>query len=183
MDGGVISGRLEDLQGRFNLNNLVTSQGTVDSHYQAQFERLLATLGLDPGIAGVVVDWLDADAETNFPNGAEDEAYAATNPPYRTPNWPITSTSELSAMSGIEAEGYRALLPYVTALPSGTTLNVNTATAPVLASLSDNIDLARATSLMEQRGDIGFTGIESTLEAWWSRTLTHASPGPAITFC
>ena len=161
VDGGVISGRMEDLHGRFNLNNLVTPQGEVDPLSLAQFQRLLATLGLDPGIAGVVVDWLDADAEPNFPNGAEDDAYAAANPPYRTPNWPITSTSELSAMTGIEAEGYRALLPYVTALPSGTTLNVNTASAPVLASLSDDIDLAQAATLVEQRGAAEFVDIET----------------------
>ena len=161
VDGGVISGRMEDLHGRFNLNNLVTPQGEVDPLSLAQFQRLLATLGLDPGIAGVVVDWLDADAEPNFPNGAEDDAYAAANPPYRTPNWPITSTSELSAMTGIEAEGYRALLPYVTALPSGTTLNVNTASAPVLASLSDDIDLAQAATLVEQRGAAEFVDIQT----------------------
>ena len=161
VDGGVISGRMEDLHGRFNLNNLVTPQGEVDPLSLAQFQRLLATLGLDPGIAGVVVDWLDADAEPNFPNGAEDDAYAAANPPYRTPNWPITSTSELSAMTGIEAEGYRALFPYVTALPSGTTLNVNTASAPVLASLSDDIDLAQAATLVEQRGAAEFVDIQT----------------------
>ena len=162
VDGGAITGRLEDLQGRFNLNNLVTPQGEADPLSQAQFERLLASLGLDPGVAGVVVDWLDADAETHFPNGAEDDAYAAANPPYRTPNWPITSTSELTAMSGIDAEGYRALRPYVTVLPSGTTVNVNTASPPVLASLSDDIDLARAAALAEQRGEIGFADIEGT---------------------
>ena len=162
VDGGVISGRLEDLHGRFNLNNLVTPQGEVDPLSQAQFQRLLATLGLDPGLAGIVVDWLDADTETNFPNGAEDDAYATTIPPYRTPNWPITSTSELTAMTGIEAEGYRALLPYVTALPTGTTLNVNTASAPVLASLSDDIDLAQAASLVEQRGGAELVDIETS---------------------
>ena len=162
LDGGAITGRLEDLQGRFNLNNLVTSQGELDSVSLAQFQRLLATLGLDPSVAGAVVDWLDADGDTHFPNGAEDDAYAATNPAYRTPNRSITSASELLAMSGLEAESYRALLPYVTALPSGTTLNVNTASAPVLTSLSDAIDIAQATSLLEQRGETGFAGIEST---------------------
>ena len=160
VDGGAIGGRIEDLQGRFNLNNLITPQGEVDALSQAQFERLLATLGLDPRVAGVVVDWLDADAETRFPDGAEDDAYAAATPPYRTPNRPITSASELTAMAGIEAEAYRALSPHVTALPSGTALNVNTASAPVLASLSDDIDLARAASLVEQRGAIGFADIE-----------------------
>ena len=162
VDGGAISGRLEDLQGRFNLNNLVTTQGSVDPVSLAQFERLLATLGLDPAGAGAVVDWLDADGDTHFPSGAEDDAYAGANPPYRTPNWPITSTSELNAIAGIEAEGYRTLLPYVTALPSGTPLNVNTAPAPILASLSDNIDLAQAASLVEQRGSAEFVDMEAT---------------------
>lgn len=161
VEGGVISGRIEDLHGRFNLNNLVTPQGEVDLVSQAQFQRLLASLGLDPAIAGVVVDWLDADAEPNFPDGAEDDAYAAIIPPYRTPNWPITSASELTAMIGIEAEGYRALIPYVTALPSGTTLNVNTASAPVLASLSDDISPGQAASLVEQRGGAEFVDIET----------------------
>ena len=64
-------------------------------------------------------------------------------------------------MTGIEAEGYRALFPYVTALPSGTTLNVNTASAPVLASLSDDIDLAQAATLVEQRGAAEFVDIQT----------------------
>ena len=162
VDGGAIDGRLEDLQGRFNLNNLVTPQGELDPVSLAQFERLLAALGLDPSVAGAVVDWLDADVETHFPHGAEDDAYAGAMPPYRTPNWPITSTSELAAMSGIGAEGYRTLLPHVAALPTGTPLNVNTASAPVLASLSDDIGLAGAAALLERRGGAGFADIDAT---------------------
>ncbi len=166
VDGGFISGRLEDLQGRFNLNNLITSQGVVDTDALAQFERLLTTLGLDPAAAGAVVDWIDADTDTRFPNGAEDDAYAAATPPYRTPNWPITSTSELAAMSGIGSEGYHLLRPHVTALPSGTRLNVNTASVAVLASISDDIDLVRAASLLEQRGTDGFADIDSAFGEW-----------------
>lgn len=166
VDGGVIGGRLEDLQGRFNLNNLVTPQGEADPVAIAQFERLLAVLGLDPAIAGIVADWLDTDADPHFPGGAEDAAYADANPPYRTPNGPITSTSELLAMSGIEPESYRTLLPHVSALPSGTRLNVNTASAPVLASLSDEIDPVVAASLLRQRGDSGFADIEGTFAEW-----------------
>ena len=161
VDGGTIGGRIEDLQGRFNLNNLVTPEGGVDEQARLQFERLLNSLGLDVNLAGIVVDWLDADSEATFPGGAEDDAYAAATPPYRTPNWPITSASELTAMAGIEADGYRTLLPYVTALPSGTRLNVNTASAPVLASLSDDIDLAQATTLIELRGKSNFEDIDT----------------------
>ena len=163
VDGGVISGRLEDLQGRFNLNNLVYT-GVVDELSQRQFERLLASLGLDRALAGVVIDWLDADAEALFPYGGEDNVYTANTPPYRTANTVITSPSELMAMAGFEPETYRVLLPYVTALPSGTALNVNTASDYLLASLSDDIDLALAGSLVAQRGQADFADIDTAFE-------------------
>ncbi len=99
VDGGAISGRVEDLQGRFNLNNLVTPQGQEDEIARRQFERLLVSLELDPALAGVALDWLDADGDTEFPFGAEDATYAGFDPPYRTPNFVITSPSELLAMS------------------------------------------------------------------------------------
>jgi general secretion pathway protein K len=164
VDGGLISGRIEDLQGRFNLNNLITPQGEVDQIAKRQFERLLETLQLDPGLATVVVDWLDNDSEAGFPSGGEDATYAGMNPPYRTPNALITSSSELMANAGFDLEIYRQVAPYVTALPSGTRLNVNTASDVVLASLSDDIDLAGATALIEERGGANFTDINLTFE-------------------
>ena len=164
VDGGVISGRVEDLQGRFNLNNLVTPQGGEDEIARRQFERLLEMLELDPSLAGVAVDWLDPDSETKFPFGAEDDVYAGFDPPYRASNTVITSPSELMAMSGFERESYRLLLPYVTALPSGTTLNVNTASDVLLASLSDDIDLSRGVALIEERGGADFPDISASFE-------------------
>ncbi|MFP6828191.1 MAG: type II secretion system minor pseudopilin GspK [Gammaproteobacteria bacterium] len=164
VDGGVISGRVEDLQGRFNINNLVTPQGEEDEIARRQFERLLEMLELDPSLAGVAVDWLDPDSETKFPFGAEDDVYSGFDPPYRASNTVITSPSELMAMSGFELESYRLLLPYVTALPSGTTLNVNTASDVLLASLSDDIDLSRGAALIEERGGADFPDISASFE-------------------
>lgn len=161
VDGGVITGRLEDLQGRFNLNNLIRADGAVDPQALAQFERLLTLVEIDPSAAGAVVDWLDPDAEMHFPNGGEDAAYAGIDPAYRTPNAMITSPSELMAIGGFERDTYNAIAPYVTALPIGTTLNVNTASATVLASLSETIDLSQAESLVEERGDAGFADIDA----------------------
>ena len=100
-----------------------------------------------------------------FPRGAEDAAYASSNPPYRVPNSIITSPSELRAMFGLELQDYGRLLPYVTALPVGTRLNVNTASEYVLASLSGDISLAAAESMIrEQRGLNGFIDINNTFE-------------------
>jgi general secretion pathway protein K len=162
VDGGVITGRLEDLQGRFNLNNLVTFDGKEDELMRRQFERLLASVGLDPALAGDVIDWLDPDVDQQFPNGAEDPVYAGMTPQYRTANTMITSTSELMAISGFDQESYELVAPYLAALPRGTTLNVNTAPDVVLASLSDDIDSSMAASLVEERAGADFPDIEST---------------------
>lgn len=162
VDGGFINGRIEDLQGRFNLNNLITPQGETNEMYLLQFQRLLITLQLDPGLAAVVADWLDANTEASFPSGAEDATYAGVDPPYRTPNTVITSASELLANAGFDLETFRVLAPYVTALPSGTSINVNTASDVVLASLSDDIDLTTAAALIEERAGANFLDIDTT---------------------
>lgn len=164
VEGGLISGRIEDLQRRFNLNNLISPQGIEDPLARRQFERLLESLQIDPTLAGVVVDWLDADSEASFPGGGEDAAYAGVDPPYRTPNSIISTPSELMANVGFDRELFRALSPFVTALPPGTRLNVNTASAVVLASLSDDIDLAQADALVQERGPADFTNIDQTFE-------------------
>ena len=162
VDGGAIVGKLEDLQGRFNLNNLVSANGTENELARQQFERLLFRLDVDPALAGAVVDWLDPDTELRFPTGGEDVVYSDSDPPYRTANSPITSASELMAVAGFDRDTYRLVAPYVTVLPSGTKLNVNTASDVVLSSLSDDIDIATAGSLVEQRADGEFVDIDET---------------------
>jgi general secretion pathway protein K len=76
----------------------------------------------------------------------------------------ITSASELMAIKGFDRDIYRRLAPYITVLPVGTKLNVNTASDVVLASLSDMIDISTADSLIEQRGDGAFLNIDMTFE-------------------
>ena len=164
VDGGTISGKLEDLQGRFNLNNLINASGEQDELARKQFERLLQVLDLDPTLAGAVVDWLDADTEIRFPDGGEDGSYTDTDPQYRTANAMVTTPSELMAVLRFDREIYTKLAPYVTVLPSGTKLNVNTAPDVLLASLSENIDLSTAASLVEERGGADFVDIDRTFE-------------------
>ncbi|MCH8959239.1 MAG: type II secretion system minor pseudopilin GspK, partial [Proteobacteria bacterium] len=159
IEGGAIRGFLEDMQGRFNLNNLVDRGRQVDEGALEQFERLLTVLELDPALARITVDWLDRDLEPGFPSGAEDSFYTARIPPYRTANLAITSASEIMAIGEMDAASFHILAPYVTALPNGTALNVNTASAPVLRSLSDQISDTVAENLIGERGDQGFDGL------------------------
>jgi general secretion pathway protein K len=162
IEGGFIAGRLEDLQGRLNLNNLINPDGSENTLVVEHFERLLQLLEVDPSIAGAVVDWLDPDVELRFPTGGEDTTYASNDPPYRTPNGLITSASELMAVVGMDQEGFRRVEPYVTALPQGTTLNVNTSSELVLAALSEDIGTTMAANLVSERADGAFEDIEAS---------------------
>jgi general secretion pathway protein K len=135
VDGGAMRGALEDMQGRFNVNNLLSSDGTANEFSIVRFERLLTFAGADPRWARILADWLDADTVPGFPEGAEDGAYLAQNPPYRSANGPVTTVSEMLALPGMTLEEYERVRPYVTALPVGTKINVCTAAAPILAAL------------------------------------------------
>ncbi len=67
IDGGTLGGQIEDLQGRFNLNNLIQPDGQINERAFEQFQRLLEGLGLPPQLAGTTADWLDPDQEPRFP--------------------------------------------------------------------------------------------------------------------
>ncbi len=86
-------------------------------------------------------------------------------PPYRTPNQPLTSASELAALEGIDKTSLDILLPHVVALPGRTAINVNTATGPVLQSLSEDISAADVERLIAERADLGFTDVTNSFSS------------------
>jgi general secretion pathway protein K len=139
-DSAEFEGTLEDLQGRFNLNSLVTYDnagvGQVDDNAVKRLERLLEVLELEPKWAKLIADWIDSDNDPGFPDGAEDPVYTNLTPPYRTANMPITRASELLALPEFGADRYRKLAPYVTALPGDArTINLCTASPELLDAL------------------------------------------------
>jgi general secretion pathway protein K len=159
IDGGEVYGEIQDLQGRFNVNNLIGDDGNVDEEALEQFQRLLSALGLDPRFAGIAGDWIDADQDASFPDGAEDSIYTGITPPYRTANQLISNANELAALEGMDKATLDTLLPHIIALPGHTEINVNTATGPVLMSLDERISAADAERLIAERADAGFPEI------------------------
>lgn len=152
---GVVAGRLADLQSRFNLNNLVASDGRPDELELERFRRLLTLVQIDPQRADAVVDWMDGDNEIRFPSGAEDETYTTRIPALLTANRPFRSIGELSLIEGFDAEAMARLRPHVTALPARTIINANTATPLVLQALDDNVAAADIQRIVEERVDFG----------------------------
>ncbi len=159
---GELFGAMEDLQGRFNINNLIDQDGEVDELALEQFQRLLIALELDPRFAGIAADWLDANQDAGFPDGAEDAIYTGFVPAYRTPNVPITHATELAALEGMDKESFDTLAPHIVALPGRTGINVNTATAAVLQSLDENLTASDVESLISEREDGGFADVQNT---------------------
>jgi len=152
---GVMNGKLSDLQGRLNLNNLVE---LIDDEFvrnktvSDQFEALFDNLQLDANLVDAIIDWIDPDtvAETF---GAEDDFYTGMKPPYRAANRDFIDVSELRAVAGFDEEIYKEIAPFVTALPRDacrtsptgvTKVNVNFAQPELLAALHDDIDIATA---------------------------------------
>jgi general secretion pathway protein K len=156
IEGGTVDGALIDLQGRFNINNLVDANGASDPEAVAQFQRLLDVLGLDRRWATLTADWLDTDIEPNFPDGAEDSTYMSVDPPYRAPNLPVTSVTEMMSLPEMEPEVFGILRPHIVALPRGSRININTATGPVIQSLTDGLSEGDALAIAEDRPDGGY---------------------------
>ena len=165
IEGGEVFGAVTDLQGLFNINNLVDENGAVVEESLQQFQRLLTALGIDPRLAGIAADWLDSDIDAAFPDGAEDPIYTGMIPPYRTANQPLSSISELAALEGMDKAIFDVLAQHVTALPGRTGINVNTAPAAVLQSLSEDISPADVESLIAEREAGGFADLESSFSA------------------
>lgn len=162
LENGEVFGVVEDLQGRFNVNNLVDQNGVIDQEALQQFQRLLDALGLDRRLAGIAADWIDSDIEASFPDGAEDAIYSSLFPPYRTANQPLSSVSEFAALEGMDKQTFNILKPHIAALPGRTTINANTATPAVLQSLDENMTVADVEGLIAERESTGFGDIEAS---------------------
>ncbi len=155
-EGGLLTGTLEDLQGRFNLNNVVKN-GSAYPPDVDRLKRLLQILkakskgedvwkNAEPAdLTHAVLDWIDADSNVSS-GGAEDSDYLQGERPYRAANAPLVSSSELLLVRGFTAAIYREVAPYVMVLPAHTLINVNTAKLDVLRALSDEtscVDVAK----------------------------------------
>ncbi len=143
VDGATVEGCVIDLHGKFNLNNLVDIEGNTSPPEFEQLQLLLSALAIDTQKAESILDWIDPNIDTTGADGAEDNFYTGQTPPYRAANGPMVSPTELLLVKGFRVvdegglDDYDTLLPHITTLPTGTAVNVNTASSAVLASLAD----------------------------------------------
>ena len=155
VEGGEIGGEMTDEQGKWNLNNLLSADGTISQKEQEVFRRLLRLLQLPPALAATLADWLDADSVAS-PDGAEDDYYLALSPPYRSANRLLSDVDGLLRVRGFNAGVVERLRAHVTALPGYHRVNMNTASAMVLAALVPDLSLSEVQQLLVLRKNIPF---------------------------
>ncbi len=162
--GGEITATMSDLDGRFNLNNLDPKFDT-QKIWLGKFKLLLGALKLDPNLAQVVQDWMNQSPTASVNIG--DAYYLAQPVPYRRSKKLFFHISELRLLKGVSGEVYAQLAPYVSALPQGTLINVNTASVPVLMTLAPAATpiTQQMAQALWQEGNANYRNLPADLDA------------------
>jgi len=155
---GYLSGYIVDQQQFFNLNNLVI-ENRLNPQGMKALQRLLELLNIKPAQADAIADWVDTDKTPQSPDGAEDNEYAVLNPPYLTANQLFTETGNLIRVKGLNASMANRISYFTSALPSATSINVNTASAEVLQFVLPNATLQDAQAIVASRNETPFMSL------------------------
>jgi general secretion pathway protein K len=118
-----VKGAITDAQGFFNLSNLTNTNGVLT------YSRLLTVLGLNPSLA------------------------QQTAQAIQTRQMPINDVSDLIGIPGYNESMIEVLRPYVVALPTTSTINVNTAPAEVLMAAFPALSRSSANNMVQQRSN------------------------------
>ena len=148
-----LAGAIEDEQAKFNLRNLVAGEELNVAEMQA-LRRLLAALRIDERFAERIGERLLAALRAKGVQPALGLAFA----------------DELLAV-GMQAEDFQRLRAFVTMLPEPTALNVNTASAEVLAARIADLPLVDARRLVSSRDRAYFKDLGDAVQR-----LRQASP-------
>ena len=166
--GETVRGELVDAQSRYNLNNMIKKKE------EPHFIQLILAVEPDlsynraKAIAASVHEWVIKPKKNEKQGVATKESsqtlfYAALVPPYHSAQNLMVSASELRLIKGMTPQLYQRLAPFVIALPQPTPININTASAPVLASLSPKLDIDTARELVAERADAPFDSLDAFL--------------------
>jgi len=169
--------------GKINLNTLKDQKGNLNRSHIDQLLRFIDLLNkeysfqpsLPYDIVPAIIDWTDADDKvTVLPfvrirnRGAESNYYQNLKSPYSCTNLPFTTLEEINLIRGMNRDIFElktktkdsviSLRDYLTVHGEGK-ININTAPALVLQSLSEQITPALARMIVTRRRQIPFENI------------------------
>ena len=128
----LLSGQVNDLQGRLNVTNLLQGE-QLDGKSVLTFERLFNVLGVPPAQLSLLTQGLLSAQRQN------------SNSPLMPQR-----VGQLSWL-GLSPQALQTLSPHITVLPNRTPVNVNTASVQVLYASVPGLSLSDARRLEQQR--------------------------------
>lgn len=150
-----LSGEIYDLQKNFNINNL------LDKKYHLTFLNLLEKIlpKKNPESLKNILANIQKWESAYQPQKGQNEyikVYQKMKDPYNPAYQPLKSITELRLINGIDEKLYQTILPFVSALPEVTPINLNNASKIVLSSLGNGLSETQVNYILEERGLHGF---------------------------
>lgn len=141
-DDVYMSGYVIDEQGKFNINDLVSTTGQVNQAVVSQFSDLLSYINLSPSLSYNIAYYMAA------PQYQSDitSQYTMSDPPSRPAGRPLIDLSELILVKGISAQDVNKLLTYVTAIPVSN-YNYTSESSQVESNINDKSNLNQSKGL------------------------------------
>jgi len=165
-----LSGQILDMQGRFNLANVVPG-GRVDPVEAAALANLLTLVGQPSSLAEpliarlvaatpVVKETAGGGAGTGVGTGV-----GSVNTS-RPTAFPIRRAADLVTVPGFDAVAVAALEPLIVMLPRAAPLNINTASAEVIAARTSGMELSQARAFVAARERVPFRDLTDANQAY-----------------
>jgi general secretion pathway protein K len=150
----LLSGAVNDLQGRLNVTNLLQGEH-LDAKTALAFERLFDALNLPPAQLSLLTQSLLA---------AQRQTSSSPLMPQRV--------GQLSWL-GVSPQTLHILSPHITLLPNRTPVNLNTASMQVLYASVPGLSLSDAQRLVQQRERQHWTSVDAFQKALGRTVSLH----------
>ena len=150
----LLSGAVNDLQGRLNVTNLLQGE-QLDAKTALAFERLFDALNLPPAQLSLLTQSLLA---------AQRQTSSSPLMPQRV--------GQLSWL-GVSPQTLHILSPHITLLPNRTPVNLNTASMQVLYASVPGLSLSDAQRLVQQRERQHWTSVDAFQKALGRTVSLH----------
>jgi general secretion pathway protein K len=145
-----LSGNITDSQSRYNLTNLIGTDGRPIPEQVLILGRLCREVGLSGSVSTQIVEGLRS---AMAPSSNADRPL-------------LPRDLDQLTWLGVDLASIAALMPYVVLLPVATPVNLNTAPPEVVAAVVGGLDLAAAQRLVEFRRGTPFSSVGAFTDPW-----------------
>ncbi len=163
-DIGIVSITITALDGKININRLISNSDNINVVVKDRCLRLFNILGIDAAQEHIyaLIDWIDSDNRSdNNPGGygAEAEYYAGQTPSSFCKNAALDTLEELQLVAGFTKDEVDKLRPHVSVY-GGDKIHLNSASVEVLCSLAKDMEMSDAEAIVAQRKDNPFHTVD-----------------------